>query len=440
MQLQGTRHSKKTTIISAFRKCGIWPLDESVIPDAAFEPARNYTTQASMPVAPRIPSILVPVATSDSESSTPSTAAASNTTSITSSNTLVCTSTYSAGMTNASLVSQPRPSTPIASMPPAAHEALRAAYTIAMPSPLRKTASRKALAARNDELRNLLKVAGIELDKNVAQMALMQRENTNIRQQLHAKKNKQKRTYTTGQARLMTSAGMHTALLQELQKKQMGELHSELKTIFPGIRKAISESEKAPKAAKKQQEREAKAAQKAIERAAKEAARVRGRGQRGARGHGGRGSRGRGRGQGRAWDGDSEDEFDPESGEEPDLHEQLIEADAPSSDEEIDGGEPFISADDGPSSNNALPDESDDDNESGEEGTRIESFNGHRWESRRNLQFQVLWADRDVTWEPLENVNDCAAMKNYLTHHNVDDPLLLPKRKFLINTLLKASD
>jgi hypothetical protein len=242
---------------------------------------------------------------------------------------------------------------------------------------------------------------------------------------------------------------MHTALLQELQKKQMGELHSELKKkIFPGIRKAISESEKAMKAAKKQQEREAKEAQKAIERAAKEAARARGRGQRGARrrgqrgarGRGGRGGRGRGRGQGRAWDGDSEGEFDPESGEEPDLHEQLVEADAPSSDGETDGGEPFISADDGPGSNNALPNESDDDNESGEEGTRIESFNGHRWESRRNLQFQVLWVDRDVTWEPLENVNDCAAMENYLTHHDVDDPLLLPKRKFLINTLLKASN
>jgi hypothetical protein len=232
-------------------------------------------------------------------------------------------------------------------MLPAAHEALRAAYTIAMPSPLRQTASRKALAAENDELRNLLKVVGIELDKNVAQMALMQQENANIRQQLHAKKNKQRWTYTIGQARLMTSAEMHTALLQELQKKQMGELHSELKKkIFPGIRKAISESEKATKATKKQQEREAKEAQKAIERAAKEAARARGRGQRGARGRGQRGVRGRGdrggrsrgRGQGRAWDGDSEDEFDPESGEESDLHEQLVEADAPSSDEATGGG------------------------------------------------------------------------------------------------------
>jgi hypothetical protein len=30
---------QKTTILSAFRKCGIWPLDESAIPDEEFEPA-----------------------------------------------------------------------------------------------------------------------------------------------------------------------------------------------------------------------------------------------------------------------------------------------------------------------------------------------------------------------------------------------------------------
>ncbi|KAF8194824.1 hypothetical protein K438DRAFT_1934500 [Mycena galopus ATCC 62051] len=306
-----------------------------------------------------------------------------------------------------------------------------------MPSPLRKTASRKALAAENDELRNLLKAAGIELDKNVAQMALMQRENANIRQQLHAKKNKQKRSYTTGQARLMTGDEMHAALLKELQKKQMGELHSELKKkIFPAIRKDISEAEKFAKAAKKQREREAKAAQKEMERVAKAAARARGRGRGRAtrdRGRGrGRGAiAGRGRGRARARDSDGEDESaDEETG-----------PSAASSDEDSDADEAFMGADNDPSSNNALStvqDESDGDSESGEEETGIDSFNGHRWESRRNLQFQVLWTDGDVTWEPLSNVNDCAAMENYLAHRDVDDPLRLSKRKFLINTTLKA--
>jgi hypothetical protein len=83
---------------------------------------------------------------------------------------------------------------------------------------------------------------------------------------------------------------------------------------------------------------------------------------------------------------------------------------------------------------------SDDDDESDQEETGIISFNGHRWESRRNLQFQVVWRDGDVTWEPLFNVNDCAAMEGYLAHRDVDDPLRLSKRKFLIDKGLKASN
>jgi hypothetical protein len=47
-----------------------------------------------------------------------------------------------------------------------------------MPSPSRKTASRNALAAEKNQLRNLLKAAGVELDKNYAQMILMEREHS----------------------------------------------------------------------------------------------------------------------------------------------------------------------------------------------------------------------------------------------------------------------
>jgi hypothetical protein len=85
-------------------------------------------------------------------------------------------------------------------------------------------------------------------------------------------------------------------------------------------------------------------------------------------------------------------------------------------------------------------DESDDDNESDQEETGIVSFNGHRWEKRRNLELQVVWADGDVTWEPLANINDCAAMEEYLAYHDLDDPLLLSRRKFLINKAQKASN
>lgn len=69
----------------------------------------------------------------------------------------------------------------------------------------------------------------------------------------------------------------------------------------------------------------------------------------------------------------------------------------------------------------------------------IVSFNGHRW-AKGNVEFQVVWTDNDITWEPLANINDCAEMDVYLAHRSVADPLRLRKRKFLINKSLSASN
>ncbi|KAJ7790694.1 hypothetical protein B0H14DRAFT_2938385 [Mycena olivaceomarginata] len=320
------------------------------------------------------------------------------------------------------------PSTPATFVPTTAADALRArdavraAYAIAMPSPVRKTASRSALAAENEQLRSLLNAAGIEFDKNYAQMTLMQRENGNLRQQLYAKKNKPKRTYTTAKARLMTSTEMHQALLDDLHKKQMGALHSEMrKTLFPAIRKEISDAEKVAKAEMKKLEQERKAAEKAAEKAekaaAKEAAKVakaaakalgRGRGGGGRCGRGG-GRRGRGGGRG-GWKSQDSDEEDEEMSPESESSEEDADFIGPnpvagatnneSSDEESDSAGPSASGDPGAITTNALPsiqEDSDDDDKSDLEETGIVSFNGHRWESRRNLEFQVVWADGDVT-------------------------------------------
>lgn len=71
-----------------------------------------------------------------------------------------------------------------------------------------------------------------------------------------------------------------------------------------------------------------------------------------------------------------------------------------SSDEESDFDEPSTSVNPGSTTTNALfsiQEDSDDDDESGQEETEIASFNGHRWASRRNLEFQVVWTDGDVT-------------------------------------------
>ncbi|KAJ7218414.1 hypothetical protein GGX14DRAFT_436958, partial [Mycena pura] len=329
-----------------------------------------------------------------------------------------------------------------------ARDAVQAAYTLAMPSPVRKTASRSAVAAENDELRRLLNAAGVELDKNYAQMMLMNRENEMMRQQLHAKKNKTKRTYTTG--KLMTSAEMMQALLEELHKKQMGELHSELrKNVFPELKKKSSDAQKAERAARAAEKAAEKEAEKARKAAAKEAAKVerearkaakaaekalaRGRGRaRGARSRGrGRDTGGRGRGRGSETrdnaDEDSSAQSDSSS-DESQLDDAVVDADAgaaenESSDDEDAHGDPFVAVDGPPSAASAPPaveDEPDDESAGGE--TEIASFNGHRWESRRHLEFQVIWMDGDITWE----------------QHDLDDPLLLSRRKFLLNNKIQA--
>ncbi|KAJ6449296.1 hypothetical protein C8R45DRAFT_1131143 [Mycena sanguinolenta] len=309
-----------------------------------------------------------------------------------------------------------------------------------MPSPVRKTASRKALESENEQLRNLLRAAGVELEKNQAQMALMDHENANIRWQLHAKKNKPKRTYNTGHARLMTSEEMQQALLEDLQK-QMAELHSELKKKhFRRLKKGVADWEKVEKAKLAAMQKEVKAAlKKALDTAIKATKQGRGRGRaRGGQQGGVRDSRAGGarpRGRRKAHD-SSGDDSSPQSDSSDDVDERpettpnAITGD--SSDEDGDGDEPRVDAD-------APEDEEDGDLSEGEE-IEIVSFNGHRWESRRNLQFQVIWADGDVTWEPLASVNDCAAMEGYLTHHDLDDPLQLSKRKCLIKGNVKASN
>lgn len=62
-----TRAFKESTVCSAFRKTGIWPLDRKAIDERAFAPALNTTTQAALPLPTPIPlpSLLVRLATPD---------------------------------------------------------------------------------------------------------------------------------------------------------------------------------------------------------------------------------------------------------------------------------------------------------------------------------------------------------------------------------------
>jgi hypothetical protein len=64
----------------------------------------------------------------------------------------------------------------------------------------------------------------------------------------------------------------------------------------------------------------------------------------------------------------------------------------------------------------------------------VVAFSGYRWVAG-NVQFQVCWDDEDIIWEVLE-VNDCEAKDD----RDVADPLLLPKRKYLIERALRVSN
>ena len=92
------------------------------------------------------------------------------------------------------------------------------------------------MATENAQLRSIAAAAGVELERNHAQMILMDQENARLRKQLHAKKHKRKAAYNTGFARLMTGAEIQAELLKELQKKEMAEMHVGLKKLFLGSR------------------------------------------------------------------------------------------------------------------------------------------------------------------------------------------------------------
>ena len=52
---------KKTTIISAFAKTGIWPFNCHVLKLSAFKPLKNTTTEPTQPLPAKLPTLLVSI-------------------------------------------------------------------------------------------------------------------------------------------------------------------------------------------------------------------------------------------------------------------------------------------------------------------------------------------------------------------------------------------
>ncbi|KAJ6631966.1 hypothetical protein B0H10DRAFT_2206374 [Mycena sp. CBHHK59/15] len=272
-------------------------------------------------------------------------------------------------------------------------------------------------AIHDDRLRYIAKLAGIELEKNYAQMVLMDNENERLRKQVFAKKTKKKQTYTTGQARLLTAPEMQAALLRADHIKSMKvvikEMGPKLQLGHVGAGLGLNAWGVGVDA----DTGKPLIIQMRITRHLLE-------------------------GKGMLMlmvvvaDDDEEDSHGDEEGsdDEEDFNEEK--SDAPSGPESSPSRSPSPSGSPTPSTGNADRDEN---TESDGEETQISSINGHRW-YQGNVEFQVLWSDEDATWEPLSNVNDCVAMEVYLAHRDVADPIRLPKRKYLIDKAVKASN
>jgi len=155
---------KPTTIQAAFKRTGIYPLDRNAIAASAFEPAKISTTQAAQPLPARLPSSLVPTPNPSpmtSVAATPVTSAAP------------ASHDLDVGTLEVMDSGAPTPAeVAIAAAP--THEAEQVQrYHIELPPPIPHTASRQALREENAMLRKVIERAGVELERDFAQMKLM---------------------------------------------------------------------------------------------------------------------------------------------------------------------------------------------------------------------------------------------------------------------------
>jgi hypothetical protein len=64
-----------------------------------------------------------------------------------------------------------------------------------------------------------------------------------------------------------------------------------------------------------------------------------------------------------------------------------------------------------------------------EEESFVDEIIAHEWRGRKEIYFQVKWSDGDTTWEDLNNVNDLAALDDYLALRGVREPFNLPQKQ-----------
>ncbi|CAK5273436.1 unnamed protein product [Mycena citricolor] len=452
------------------------------VPKYEFEPAKLFSTRASVPSLPPQPNLFVsPVSES-----------------VLQSNEAMADPDHTPPSLNASSTpppSSPPPLTLPPSTPPQttseAEDVLRQILRIGIPSPIKGPALRK-------------------LQQDQAQILLLEIENQKLRENCFAKKNRGKRKYITTAAHLLTP---EETSCEEI-KQEWGPTLKQLGRVLAHIENWMSENGRdhdgsaiSPPHAFDWIEEEKldpwlnkalfrRKLRRPLSRGCKGCAlagtvfvpmaipvrgggrgRGNGRGRPKGPGHGrGRGnSRGKGRGsidsqtgrrgrgqgsrgqtsrRGGRGRGDSSDDSTPVSDDEEELDMSLQAETEHDLDSSEDWDTPPPSAKpsrptspslkdppsfDSPSNDPGMvqvvePDSGSED----EEETVVTSINGHRW-IQGNLEFMVVWEDGDITWEALSNVDECEAMTIYIENRGRVDPLDLPKRKHLIDRSLQPT-
>jgi hypothetical protein len=128
------RALKKSTIISAFAKTGIWPFNHHVLHSSAFKPSKNTTTEPAQPLPAQLSTLLVPV--------------------------------------------QVQQDVPVDN---------EIHYIIPLPPALPHTSTRADLHRENQQLQHMIHFAEVQLEKDFTQMKLMDSENGQLHKQVHAK-------------------------------------------------------------------------------------------------------------------------------------------------------------------------------------------------------------------------------------------------------------
>lgn len=246
---------KEETIRTAFRKAGVWPLDRTAIKAEAYEPSKDSSCHASMPIPVSQPELLLELEDSIQARSR-----------VLLFNELPFME-YSVTDNNP----MTEPIAPGDERQPSSQATGEEGVTTPAPQfqlvglipPLRQNATRNSLLKENQLLRELLEKAKVQIEADYALKLLMQGENERVRQQLYTKKTvDRKRAPGEGQARLMTSNEQLDALAKYDWKRNMeAVLHSKpARDAFKACRmkiKIYEDSQAEKKKAKELQTKEA---------------------------------------------------------------------------------------------------------------------------------------------------------------------------------------